>query len=127
MTIDYKSLAKAQLKDKELLNFLESNHSLKIKSVQVTDTSFTLLCDESISGKLRPQVPSGHYRTTFNSIHNLSHSSIGLRNVFIAFLYFLLLYNDFLLLGKMYIPYILAYKTTVSKLYGFSAYKATVR
>ena len=34
MTIDYESLAKAQLKDKELLNFLESNLSLKIDSRQ---------------------------------------------------------------------------------------------
>ena len=57
ISIDYESLAKAQLKDEELLNFLESNHSLKIKSVPVADTSFTLLCDESISGKLRPLVP----------------------------------------------------------------------
>ena len=47
MTIDYESLAIAQLKVEELLNFLESNHSLKIKSVPVADTSFTLLCDES--------------------------------------------------------------------------------
>ena len=75
-TIDYESLAKAQLKDKELFNFLESNHSLKIKSVPVVDTSFTLFCDETISGKLRPLVPFGHGRTIFNSIHNLSHSSI---------------------------------------------------
>ena len=29
--------------------------------------------------------------------------NIGLRNMFVAFLYFLLFYNDFLLLGKMYI------------------------
>ena len=76
ISIDYESLAKAQLKDEELLNFLESNHSLKIKSVPVADTSFTLLCDESISGKLRTLVPSGHRRTIFNSIHNLSHSGI---------------------------------------------------
>ena len=39
MTIDYESLAKAQLKDEELLNFFESNHSIKIKSVPVADTT----------------------------------------------------------------------------------------
>ena len=76
ISIDYENLAKAQLKDEELLDFLESNHSLKIKSVLVADTSFTLFCDESISGKLRPLVPSGHRQTIFNSIHNLSHSGI---------------------------------------------------
>ena len=76
MTIDYESLAKGQLKYEELLNFLESNHSLKIKSVPVADASFIILCDESISGKLRPLVPSGHRRIIFNSIHNLSHSGI---------------------------------------------------
>ena len=76
IAIDYESLAKAQLKDEEHLNFLESNHSLKIKSVPVADTSFTLLYDKSISGKLRPLVPSRHRRTIFNSIHNLSHSGI---------------------------------------------------
>ena len=47
-----------------------------IESVPVADTSFTLLYDESISGKLRPLVPSGHRRIIFNNIHNLSHSSI---------------------------------------------------
>ena len=76
MTIDYVSLTKAQLKHEELLNFLESNHSLKIKIVPVADTSFIILCDESTSGKLRPLVPSGHRRIIFNSIHNLSYLSI---------------------------------------------------
>ena len=31
------------------------------------------------------------------------NKTIGLRNMFVTFLYFLLFYNDFLLLGKMYI------------------------
>ena len=84
MTIDYESLAKAQLKDEKLLNFLESNHFLKIKSVPVADTSFTILCDESISGKLRPLVLSGHHRTIFSSIHYLSYSSIKATTQMIA-------------------------------------------
>ena len=37
MTINYESLAKAQLKDEELLNFLENNHFLMIKSVPVAE------------------------------------------------------------------------------------------
>ena len=35
--------------------------------------------------------------------HYCFKEHIGLRNRFVAFLYFLLFYNDFLLLGKMYI------------------------
>ena len=63
ISIDYESLAKTQLNEEELLNFLESNHSLKIKSVPVADKSFTLLCDKSISGKLRPLIPSNRCST----------------------------------------------------------------
>ena len=42
----------------------------------VAETDLKLICDESLPGKLRPLVPSGHRRTIFNNIHNLSHSGI---------------------------------------------------
>ena len=74
--IDWESLAKAQLQDKELLKLMNSDHSLKIKHVPVAETNLQLLCDESIPGKHRPLVPAGHRRTIFNNIHNLSHPGI---------------------------------------------------
>ena len=74
--IDLESLAKAQLPDKEFLELMNCDHSLKIKHVPVAETNLQLLCDESIPGKLRPLVPAGHRRTIFNNIHNLSHPGI---------------------------------------------------
>ena len=62
--------------DQQLLDFVKSNHSLKLKQVPVAETDLKLICDESLPGKLRPLVPSGHRRTIFNNIDNLSHSGI---------------------------------------------------
>ena len=74
--IDLENLAKAQAQDKELLHFLNTDHSFKIKQVPVAETDLTLMCDESLPGKLRPLVPLGYRRTIFNNIHNLSHSGV---------------------------------------------------
>ena len=74
--IDWESLAKAQSQDKELVELMNGDHSLKIKHVPVAETSLLLLCDESIPGKFRPLVPAGHRRTIFDNIHNLSHPGI---------------------------------------------------
>ena len=74
--IDWESLAKPQSQDKELVELMNSDHSLKIKHIPVAETNLQLLCDESIPGKLKPLVPAGHRRTIFENIPNLSHPGI---------------------------------------------------
>ncbi|XP_011688834.1 PREDICTED: uncharacterized protein LOC105450599 [Wasmannia auropunctata] len=67
-------LAEEQNSDEELQQILNSETSLKLRKLQLTDSNITLFCD--ISGEdVRPYVPLNLRKQIFNATHSLSHPS----------------------------------------------------
>jgi hypothetical protein len=75
-SIDYAALAKSQIDDKELLQYLKPDSSLKLKQVFVPNSSSLLYCDFSTL-YVRPFITKDFRRAAFNSVHGLSHPGIN--------------------------------------------------
>lgn len=73
--INYMEIAKEQNNDKELLDLMNGNSSLKLDKVSIPGTDVTLICDSSMDSE-RPYIPVTHRKLVFEMLHNLSHPGV---------------------------------------------------
>ena len=73
--IDLAELAVAQEDDPEIRQFQSPDSSLSFKALPIPMSEDTILCDMS-TGQPCPYVPPRFRRSTFNSLHSLSHLGV---------------------------------------------------
>ena len=74
-SVDLKEIDAAQETDSDLVKFLTTTSSLKLKAMPLPTSDGTILCDIS-TGVPRPYVPEQFRCKVFDSIHSLSHPSM---------------------------------------------------
>lgn len=75
-SLDYEALARSQISDKELLQYLKPDSSLQLKQVAVPGSNSLLYCDCSTSS-VRPFITKDFRRAVFDSVHSLSHPGMN--------------------------------------------------
>lgn len=72
--VDLEAIAEEQKTDLELQKLLEGNiTSLQLKSITPLNANFSLYCDISPDGRIRPFVPAALRKQVMQCIHSLSH------------------------------------------------------
>ena len=74
-SVDLKEIAAAQETDPDLVKFLTTTSSLKLKAMPLHSSDGTILCDTS-TGVPLPYVPKQFRRKVIDSLHLLSHPSM---------------------------------------------------
>jgi len=75
-SIDYEQLSHVQLKDNELLSYINSNTtSLRLEHREMSTTNTKIYCDIS-TGIPRPYLTENFRQKVFDNLHGLSHPSI---------------------------------------------------
>lgn len=83
--IDYKTIARDQENDPELLKLLNStSSSLALKKLTLQLCSKSLYCDVSIAGSTQPFIPEAHRRIIMEHFHNIAHPGIRATRKFVS-------------------------------------------
>lgn len=83
ISVDLDNLAKSQVSDQELLQFLGDKNSLRLEKMKLPQSNLDLYCDFSLKYP-RPFVTKNCRRQLFDSLHNLSHPGPNVTTKLIA-------------------------------------------